>query len=288
MENIEKTNIAETIARELKAPIKLLSAQDERAHVVVLPEGWVSQTHDLEKFGDAPNRKKGQVTVAEVDSFIEFSKRYGSLSNCNIYLDVDYEQNKVHAVSIFNDHADGQGEAGWRDHRCKFIPRFSKEWKTWTGNSGQGNAMSQFDFAHFLENNIGDIASPAGSNLPSGSDVLTFVSKLEETRKVKFGSGVNLQNGMVQFEFIEEGDGNTKGKLEMFKRFSIGVRPFFGGSAYQVEAALRYRIDRNTGEIKFWYELQRPDRVLEDAAKEIIDSIRTKTGFPVIFGTPDA
>lgn len=288
MENIENLNIAETLTRELKNPVALLVAAGHRAHVVYSPDGWMSQTHNLEQFGDHPYRMKGQVTVAEVDSFIDYSKRYGSLAMCNIYLDVDYEQNKVHAVAIFNDHGDADGTPGWRDHRCKFIPRFSKEWKTWTSKSGAQQAMSQFDFAHFLENNIGDIASPEGRNLPTGSDVLTFVSKLEETRKVKFGSAVNLQNGTVQFEFIEDGDSNTKGKLEMFKRFAIGVRPFFGGSPYQVDAALRYRIDRNTGEIKFWYELQRPDRVLEDAAKEVIDAIRTKTGFPVIFGTPDA
>jgi uncharacterized protein YfdQ (DUF2303 family) len=284
----EQLNIAETLANEMKSPeILLQMGTKNHINVVAHPDNWNIQTLDLEKNLDNPFRKRGSITVAEVDSFIDYSKRYGSLAACNIYLDVNYEQSKIHATSIFNDHADGDGLPGWRDHRCKFVPRFSKEWNTWTGKSGESYAMGQFDFAHFLENNIGDIASPAGSNLPSGSDVLTFVSKLEETRKVKFGSAVNLQNGTVQFEFIEDGDNATKGKLEMFKRFAIGIRPFFNGSAYQIEAALRYRIDRNTGEIKFWYELQRPDRVLEDASQEVIEAIRTKTGFPVIFGTPD-
>lgn len=282
-------NIAETLANEMKEPVILLQMGDKNhLNIVAHPKNWDVTTLDLEKHLEAPFRKKGQITIADVDSYIEYSKRYGSLSNCNIYLDVNYEQFKVRATSIFNDHADGDGLPGWRDHRAIFIPRFSKEWNTWIGKTGSANAMSQFDFANFLENNIGDIASPTGSNLPSGSDVLTFVSKLEETRKVKFGSAVNLQNGTVQFEFIEDGDNATKGKLEMFKRFAIGIRPLFQGTAYQIEANLRYRIDRNTGEIKFWYELQRPDRVLEDASNEVIEAIRTKTGFPVIFGTPDA
>lgn len=282
------TNIAETLANEMKSPeILLQMGAKNHLNVVAAPDNWKLQTLDLEKHLDTPLRKTGTVTVAAVDSFIDYSKRYGSLAACNIYLDVNYELSKVQATAIFNDHGDGDALPGWRDHRCKFIPRFSKEWNTWTGKHGMANAMGQFDFAHFLENNIGDIASPAGSSLPSGSDVLTFVSKLEETRKVKYGSGINLQNGMVQLEFVEEGDSATKGKLEMFKRFAIGIRPFFNGSAYQIEAALRYRIDRNSGEIKFWYELQRPDRILEDASQEVIDAIRTKTGFPVIFGTPD-
>lgn len=211
------------------------------------------------------------------------SKGQGSLSNCNIYLDVDYAAQKVKATAVFNDH--GEDAAGWQDHRAVFTPRFSEEWKRWNANNKQ--PQDQIKLAHFLEENIGDIVAPEGSKLPSGADVLTFVSRLEETRKVKYGSGVNLQNGMVQLEFVEDGDSATKGKLDLFREFAIGVRPFFNGDAYQVRAFLRYRIDRNTGGITFWYELQRPDRVLEDACKATIESIRAKTGMPVIFGALD-
>ena len=73
----------------------------------------------------------------------------------------------------------------------------------------------------------------------------------------------------------------------MFREFALGLRPFDGGDAYQVKAFLRYRIDRNTGQIVFWFELQRPDRVLEDASKAMVDKIKTSTGLPVIFGTPE-
>ena len=186
---------------------------------------------------------------------------------------------------MFNDHGDGfDAPAGWRDHRATFTPRQSEEWKRW--NKASGEAMPQVALAHFLEENIADIVSPAGSSMPSGAEVLTFVSKLEETRKVKYGSAVNLQNGMVQLQFVEEGEGATRGQLELFKKFAIGIRPFFGGSAYQLEAFLRYRIDRNNGEIKFWFEIQRPDRTLEDASKEIIDKI-VEAGATVLFGNPD-
>lgn len=231
----------------------------------------------------APIRKSGTVTCHEIDSFIDVVKRQGSLAECNIYLDVDYAAQKIKATAIFNDH--GEDQPGWQDHRAVFVPRFSEEWKRWNQNNKQ--MLEQIKLAHFLEENIGDIAAPDGSKLPSGADVLTFVSKLEETRKVKYGSGVNLQNGMVQLEFIEDGDSATKGKLDLFREFAIGVRPFFNGDAYQVRAFLRYRIDRNSGGITFWYELQRPDRVLEDACTATIEAIRAKTGMPVVFGTLD-
>lgn len=221
----------------------------------------------------------------DVDSFIATLKRHGSLATCNVYLDVDYAANKVHAVAIFNDHADGNGAPGWRDFRCTFQPRFGEEWKRWTANHKQ--AMEQVKFAHFLEENIGDIVAVEGTKLPSGADMLTFVTALTETRKVKYGSGVNLQNGMVQIEFIEEGDNGTKGKLELFREFAIGVRPFFNGEGYQVRAWLRYRIDRNTGAIAFWYELQRHDKALEDASRAVIEKIRAEAGASVVFGKPE-
>jgi uncharacterized protein YfdQ (DUF2303 family) len=229
----------------------------------------------------APLRKKGNLTIHDADSFISVVKKQGSLTNSNIYLDVDYAKSKVQAVAIFNDHADGL-DAGWRDHRATFNPRITEEWKRWTEMHKQ--AFDQAAFAQFLETNLADIASPVGSKLPTSSDVITFVTHLEETRNVKYGSGINLQNGMVQLQFTEEGDSATKGNLELFKEFAIGISPFFGGSAYQVKAFLRYRIDRNSGAIKFWYELQRADKTIEDAAKEIIEKIKSETGLPVVFG----
>lgn len=242
------------------------------------PEGYVAD--DLTKLLPAPLRKSGTVEIHDVDSFIDVTKRQGSLANCNVYLDVDYTANRIQATAIFNDH--GDYAAGWRDHRAVFTPMLSEEWKRWTGKDK--TAMEQVKLAHFLEENISDIASVDG--MPTGSDVLTFVSCLQETRKVKYGSALNLQNGMVQIEFIEEGDGATKGRLEVFKQFAIGLRPFINGDAYQVKAFLRYRIDRNTGGITFWYELQRPDRILEDASKAMVEKIKASTGMPVVFGNP--
>lgn len=252
------------------------------APILLAPNGNGEWNHtNLSQHLPIPTRKTGNVTLHEVESFIEVAKRHGSMSDATIYLDVDYSASKVSAVAVFNDH--GEDAAGWRDHRATFTPRFSEEWLRWLRNNKQ--PMEQVKLAHFLEENIGDIVQPSGTNLPSGADVLTFVSKLEETRKVKYGSGVNLQNGLVQIEFTEDNDTGTKGKLDLFKEFAIGIRPFFNGTAYQIKAFLRYRIDRNTGGITFWYELQRPDRVLEDACKETIEVIRAGTGLPVVFGT---
>lgn len=284
-DNIIKTRTeAEAVAELVVSPS--IEYNDQLPPLAFLPDGPAKfELISMEQHLPAPLRKKGTVKLHELASFIDVVKKQGSLTSTNIYLDVDYSQSRIQATAVFNDHSDNANDAGWRDHRAMFFPRFSEEWNRWINTSGK--QMAQVELAHFLERNIADIAGSEGSKLPSGSEVLTFVSKLEETRKVKYGSAVNLQNGMVQFEFVEDGDSNAKGKLDMFREFAIGVRPFQHGEAYQVKAFLRYRIDRNTGEIKFWFELQRADKVLEDACKEMIDAIKSSAGVPVLFGTPE-
>lgn len=261
----------------------------EGVPIVFVPARFVMR--DLGNLLPYPTRKSGTVVLHDVDSFIDYARRQGSLAASSIYLDVNYRQLKIKATAIFNDHSDreaddgfGLSRAGWRDHRAVYEPIVSGEWAAWL--SMNTLAMDQEKFANFIESHIADITSPPGSNLPTGADMLTFVTSLEETRKVKYGSAVNLQNGMVQIEFIEDGDAGQKGKLNLFREFAIGIRPFFNGAGYEMRAFLRYRIDRNTAQISFWYELKSPDKVLEDASKVVIEAIRTQTGMPVFFATP--
>jgi uncharacterized protein YfdQ (DUF2303 family) len=267
------------LAELLRKPLTL-PGFDCDSEVAFVPDGY--RIEDLEWLLDTPRRKSGMIKTTTVESFIDVVKRYGSLAACNLYLDVDYGAQRIQATAVFNDHADGDGAPGWRDFRATFAPVFSEEWKRWKEKHGQ--TFDQVKLAHFLEENISDIRG--GDGLPSGADVLQFVTKLEETRKVKYGSAINLQNGMTQVEFIEEGDAGQRGRLDLFREFGLALRPFQGGDPYLVRAFLRYRIDRNSGGISFSYELQRLDRVLEDACKATVDAIQAKTGMPVIFGTP--
>lgn len=242
---------------------------------VAVPDGY--QLKDISHVLQAPARKTGVTHIHDADSFIKICSLQGDPMESVIYINADYEKQTIAVTAVFNDHEPGiNNSAGWRDHRAVYSPRFTTEWRRW--NEKDNTSMSQSEFGFFLEANLADI------HTPTGSEVLTFVTTLQETRKVKYGSSVNLANGMVQIEFVEEGSDATKGKLEMFRKFTLGIRPFVGGAAYPLEALLRYRIDRNSGEIKFWFDLQRPDRILEDAIKDIVEKIRTETGLLCLAG----
>lgn len=279
MNEITQRTEAEVVASLAAKPF--LDLLDSAVPAVFIPTGdggW--QMNELHHLLDNPIRKKGRVPTHDVASFITLVERYKG-EDTIVYIDADYGNNRVSATAVINDHQ--ASLPGHRDHRITFAPRLSVEWSRWLGRNKE--KFSQTDLAFFLEENLADIAPAAGC--PSGTEVLTFVSVLSEVRNVRYGSAVNTQNGMVQIEFTEQGDDHTKGKLDLFREFSLGLRPFFGGDGYAIKAFLRYRIDRNSGAISFWYELQRPDRILEDATKSLIDKISGETSVPVVFGSPE-
>lgn len=80
---------------------------------------------------------------------------------------------------------------------------------------------------------------------------------------------------------------SAKGAL-LITQFAIGIPVFWAGPGYRIDARLRYR--HASGKVAFWYELIRPDRVHEAAAKELIERIRTglPQGVPLLMGKTTA
>ena len=66
------------------------------------------------------------------------------------------------------------------------------------------------------------------------------------------------------------------------KEFALGLRVFKNGDGYKLRARLKYRL--GGGSIKFWYELDRPERVVEDAFAGYVDQVRENSGYVVLLG----
>lgn len=246
---------------------------------VAVPEGYA--VRDLESLLPTPARKRADVTTTDTNSFIFYTKKHGSLDNCTIYADIDPEVSRFNLVGVINDHGADVNAPQWRDHRCQFQPAQAVEWKRWLG--GNKKQFSQADFATWLEDNLPDIASVAG--MPSGADILQMALGFEANAEKRLRSKINLQNGGVQFEFVEDEDKDTRTKMQVFERFTLGLPVFDGSSsAYPLEARLKYR--EREGKVTFWYELIRPDRVFKSAVADELNRIKEATGFPVISGKP--
>jgi uncharacterized protein YfdQ (DUF2303 family) len=236
MENTAK-NLAETLATELKQPIEIASNTATALRRVALPPGWRLDEHNDECSLPAPLRKTAVVRVRDSESFIEYVKRHGSLTDCTIWCLANYVEGKVNFQAIINDNGADPAASAWRDHKALFTPEFSEEWRRWTGlNKKQ---MTQTEFAAFLEDNLKDVASPDGSGLPSGSAMLEMAIAFEATQDMRFKSAIRLSNGGVNLSFVQDDDAQTLQKMAVFERFAIGIPVFWNGDPYQVDARLR-------------------------------------------------
>ena len=291
MQSIEQTtseNLAQTLAKEMKQPVEIACGpipglyypQGSVVKRIALPPGWTMVEKDDEKLLDSPVRKKASVRIKDTDSFIAYTKRHGSLADCTIWCEADYTQGSVDFLAILNDHGDERHAAQWRDHRAQYRPVKSEEWSRWVHQNKK--PLTQTEFALFVEDNIKDIASVDGQ--PNGAQMLEMALTFEANQDMRFKSAVRLQNGGVQMSFVQDDDAQTLQKMQVFDRFSIGIPVFWNGEAYRIDARLRYRV--RDGKLSFWYELIRPDKVLESATQTLIDKIRQETGNPFFFGDP--
>ncbi len=248
---------------------------------VALPPDWkLEEKKDDESQLPAPLRKKGSVCMDDLDSFIDYVNRHSVEESTTIYCEADYTISNVSFLSLINDHQEFTNGQQWRDFKVNYKPKFSEEWKRWTGMNEE--VFTQTQFAKFLEDNMGDI--PTVEGMPTSNELLQMALNFEANQEMRFKSATRLQSGGVQISFVQDDDNQTIQKMNMFNKISIGIPVFWNSQPYRIDAKLRYRV--RDGKVTFWYELIREDKVLEDATKTMIEEIKDKTQAPFFFGSP--
>lgn len=258
---------------------------------VVVPKGANLKEFDLEKHALQPRRKKGNVNFATVDSFSAWVNR-NKTPETIIYA----KEATTTFLAIFNGHAanvqatqpagpaEGAafslGAPGWADFTATYGCPLSEEWKRWHGASqhdkGVDNkgAMKHADFIQFIEDNLLDITTP------DNGAMLAAVRAFEAKRDVKFASARRLDNGDVSFAYAEDTQQQVPaGTLALPSKFTITIPVFKDGTAYQIDANLRYRV--TAGGLFLWYELIRPHKSLEHAFQQVALKIGADTGVPM-------
>ncbi|MDE8035313.1 YfdQ family protein [Actinobacillus equuli subsp. equuli] len=215
----------------------------------------------LEHLQPTPNRIRQAVTVSTSQSLIDYTNKF-KIAGTAIFCDLD----SLNVKTIFDYHANPQA-ARWGDHTASYTCPHSKDWKAWTGKNK--SAMSQIEFAQFIENNIHCVASEG--NVVSGTELLAMVLTFEETRKSEFKSVQRLQDGTMSFAFTDEKSGG--GKTRLPEEIILGLQPFHNGDYYQIKARIRYRI--KDGLLTLWYELINPEKVIEDAFNTTIENLKS-------------
>ena len=76
MEDQENTtntqNLAETLAKEMKSPIEIISEPQGNIKRIALPKSWKLIERDDKQYFPRPIRKTAKVTLHDTDSFIDY------------------------------------------------------------------------------------------------------------------------------------------------------------------------------------------------------------------------
>lgn len=246
---------------------------DAHYHVLA-PKDWV--LHDLtdaiEQSSDRPYRKRGTVRLHNVESLLSYAKDQGMQQHGYMFADVDART----ITAVLN----GERELpAWRDHCAVFSAQLTPECETWLNNNKR--KFGQTEFAEFIEDNLADLADEQAQRL------LEVASTIQAVSGINFASAKRLQDGQTQLTYTETIDARAgaSGNLSIPKEFNLGLRIFRGDmQGYKLKARLKYRLAGGT--IGFWYELDRPERAIEDAFSGYVALCQEKSGYVVLHGRP--
>ena len=289
----EASTLPVTLANEIGHPIEALAVADQLAsslaatlvprtvgntvHMVV-PDGYrvedLTAKRDQREMFDV--RKRGTAQLLDLPSFMTYCKDQGMDTMGYIYANTDRRS----FTAVFNDYRNGF-HAGWRDHRATYAAAFTPEFQRWQDNNGSGKAKDQTAFAEFIEDNFADLVPPYAQQL------LDVATTIQAKTDINFSSAKRLDNGQVQLGYTEVIDARagTDGALTIPREFELGLRIFKNGDGYKLKARLKYRL--GNGGVKFWYELDRPERAIEDAFAGYVQQVREHSGYSVLIGSPD-
>lgn len=254
--------LAQTVGKPIDHP-------ELAAPVALVPAGVSIDT--LEHLLPAPTRTRQKLTVLDAESFIEYVNRFANEATavfCN-----GPEGRTFSAVIDYHQPL----QPAWLSHVATYRCPTTVEWGRWKENDRK--RMDQATFAEFIEENVKDITQRENEATdPCAADMLEISRTLEAKKNITFRQGIRLDNGQVQLTYNEEIDGRAgeAGQLRIPEQFFIAVKPFLGGDAFCVPARFRYRILE--GRLQMWFELVRPDKVLEEAYNAVRQKIQTAIG----------
>ncbi len=231
------------------------------------------KTIDREVGLPAPLRKRGTVVVFDAASFNQVLADNSDAGNIAIYFDRNPDKPSVVAVMNGN----GKTGAGWSDYRAKIEFRPTPQWVKW--KKLDGHMLPQVAFAEFIEDNIEDIAEPAGATM------LEIATYLEAVRTVNFKSGIRLTSGAIQLRHEQDDQAKVGAStLDVPETFKLGIAPIFGLPSYSVPARFRYRISE--GKLTLGYKLQRVETMMAQIVEDVIAKIERGANVSVMDGLP--
>ena len=230
--------------------------------LVVVPKGYeVREVAPIEP--PLPRIRQG-VTMHDAASFVAYVNRYKTAAT-QIFAEAGFlAGGAAHVTAVLDYHEPGKADRC--AHVATYRPRYSDQWQRW--HAAAKGAMKQAEFAEFIEEHRGDVASPSAAVL------LDIVRTFKASKKVEFDSVVYQSNGDVMLTYDERTE--QKGKSgPMPEIMTLGIPVYFRGEVYEVPVFVRFKVGGGT--VVFQLKPDRSD-IIEDAA---FSDLATKIGADV-------
>jgi uncharacterized protein YfdQ (DUF2303 family) len=245
----------------------------------------------LENYRTAPERRAGAAKVTTLQSFIDLVNRHRDKDSA-IFAKTDWPAPRLLAVIDYHttDH-----EARFGRHRIEYTFPLTDEFKIWMEFNGK--LIEQGDFALFLEEHAAELAAPFDAEkteyerlfkerFAAPHEVINLSRSLEIYVGQKIKRQERLQTGERTVLFEATHTGANGEAVDIPGIFMVSVAAFIDGDPIRIPARLRYRV--SSGEIKWGYQLYRPEHWLRTKVKEDLDAAAEATTLPAFEGAPES
>ncbi|TCR01091.1 DUF2303 family protein [Neorhizobium sp. JUb45] len=254
---------------------------------------------------DTPDRKSGTARITTLESFIDLTRRHAT-ENSAIFAATDWKAPFLLTVVDYHhkntDVASTEGEVIGTEvgkpengkHRIEYKFPLSEEWQAWVKMDKQ--PLNQQAFAEFIEDHIGELASPHEEEVTFWQDKLGGkVAYPHELKMLSIGLKVHAETRVSNNVTLQTGEGeltweethrDMKGdKLIVPSLFIIQLPPFFMGEAIRLPVRLRYRV--REGSVVWIFQMYRPDVYVTEQVMRDMERAARETDLPAYQGTPE-
>lgn len=265
-----------------------------------------------------PPRRTGFASFVTLASLIEWINRHKGPETV-VFANDDPEGPSLKAIINYHEAGapqidiwSGQCEPTARhcDHGATFAFPLSREWKAW--NKVSGFWLEKDDLAHFIDDRAQDVLAPSPAltqrKVGDASEAwekalveaairldgkfgdharLYAISRsftVNETSNITVKTNQDTGEGVVNFESEHR---DEKGKpIALPSLYVIAIPIFKDGPLYRVLVRFQYR--KSGPNLKFRLMLHDGERAFDDAVREALNEVATKTEAPVFVGSPEA
>ncbi|MBC6444594.1 MAG: DUF2303 family protein [Alphaproteobacteria bacterium GM202ARS2] len=226
--------------------------------VLVVPQGC--DVHAMPPVEPPLPRIRQNPVFHDEASFIAYVQRFKTVET-QLFAEPGFIATKPHVTAVFDYHH-ASGDPDRLAHIAVFHPRYSDQWKLWTGAT---LGMEQAEFAEFIEENRTDIVDPPAAQL------LDMARNFRASKKTNYDAVVYQANGDIKIGYDETTD--AKGEVAVPAELELGIPVYFRGNPYSVSVFMRYRV--GTGNVTFFLKVDRADIIENDAFNDIVSRIGT-------------